>query len=205
MRLRLIPREERFFDLFAEDAANVLGAARLFEAMLRAYDAPEQRAREIRDAEHRGDEISHEIGRRLESTFVTPFDREDIHGLISALDDVLDYIEEAADTFILYRIEAPTAVAVQQAAIIVKQCEQLLEALTNLRGFKGLEKYWIEVHRLENEGDRIVRAAIADLFVAEKDPINLVRWKDIYGLLEATIDKAEDVANIIERITIKHA
>src|SRR6185312_4281557 len=104
MRLRLIPREERFFDMFAEDAANVLGAARLFEAMLRAYDAPEQRAREIRDAEHRGDEI----GRRLESTFVTPFDREDIHALISALDDVLDYIEEAADTFILYRIEAPT-------------------------------------------------------------------------------------------------
>ena len=205
MRLRLIPREERFFDLFAEDAANVLGAARLFEAMLRSYDAPEQRAKEIRDAEHRGDELSHDIGRRLESTFVTPFDREDIHALISALDDVIDFIEESADTFILYRIEAPTAVAVQQASIIVKQCEQLQEALSNLRGFKGLEKYWIEVHRLENEGDRIVRAAIAALFVDEKDPINLVKWKEIYGLLEATIDKAEDVANIIERITIKHA
>src|SRR5882672_11141237 len=143
VRLRLIPREERFFDLFAEDAANVLGAARLFEAMLRSYDAPEERAREIRDAEHRGDEISHETGRRLESTFVTPFDREDIHALISALDDVLDFIEECADTFILYRIEAPTAVAVQQASIIVKQCEQLQEALANLRGFKGLERYWI--------------------------------------------------------------
>ena len=205
MRLRLIPREERFFDLFVEDAANVLGAARLFEAMLRSYDAPEQRAREIRDAEHRGDEISHEIGRRLESTFVTPFDREDIHGLISALDDVLDLIEEAADTFILYRIEAPTAVAVQQAAIVVKQCEQLHDALLHLRGFKGLESRWIEVHRLENEGDRIVRAAIAGLFAEETDPINLMKWKEIYGLLEETIDKAEDVANIIERITIKHA
>ncbi len=205
MRLRLIPREERFFDMFAEDAGNVLGAARLFEAMLRAYDAPEQRAQEIRDAEHRGDEISHEIGRRLESTFVTPFDREDIHGLISALDDVLDYIEEAADTFILYRIEAPTAVAVQQASIIVKQCEQLQEALANLRGFKGLEKYWIEVHRLENEGDQLARKAIADLFSGGGHPIEIIKWKDIYGHLEAAIDKCEDVANIIERITIKHA
>jgi uncharacterized protein len=205
MRLRLIPREESFYDLFAEDAANVLGAARLFETMLRTYDAPEDRAREIRDAEHRGDEMSHEIGRRLERTFVTPFDREDIHGLISALDDVLDYIEEAADTFILYRIEAPSAVAVQQASIIVKQCEQLQEALANLRGFKGLEKYWIEVHRLENEGDQLARKATADLFSGGNHPIEVIKWKDIYAHLEAAIDKCEDVANIIERITIKHA
>src|SRR6185436_6853405 len=159
MRLRLIPREERFFDMFAEDAANVLGAARLFEAMLRSYDAPEQRAQEIRDAEHRGDELSHEIGRRLESTFVTPFDREDIYALISALDDVIDYIEEVADTFVLYRIEAPTATAVEQASIVVKQVELLHDALAHLQGFKGLDRYWIEVHRLENEGDRIVREA----------------------------------------------
>jgi predicted phosphate transport protein (TIGR00153 family) len=205
VRLRLIPREERFFDMFAEDAANVLAAARLFEAMLRSYDAPEQRAREIRDLEHRGDEISHEIGRRLESTFVTPIDREDIHALISGLDDVLDLIEESADTFILYRIEAPTAVAVQQAAIVVKQCEQLEEALGNLRGFKGLERHWIEVHRLENEGDQLARKAIADLFAGGGHPIEVIKWKDVYALLESTIDKCEDVANIIERITIKHA
>src|SRR4051794_41521174 len=106
--------------------------------MLRTYDVIERRAGEIRDAEHRGDEISHDIGQRLESTFVTPFDREDIHALISALDDVIDYIEEVADTFILYRIEAPTPVAVEQAAIVVKQCEQLNEALGHLRGFKDL-------------------------------------------------------------------
>ena len=173
--------------------------------MLRTYDQPEARAAEIRATEHRGDEISHEIGRRLESTFVTPFDREDIHGLISALDDVLDFIEECADTFILYRIEAPTAVAVQQASIIVKQCEQLQEALANLRGFKGLERYWIEVHRLENEGDQLARKAIADLFAGGGHPIELIKWKDVYALLEETIDKCEDVANIIERITIKHA
>ena len=191
--------------MFAEDAANVLAAARLLEAMLRTYDAPEQRAAEIRTAEHRGDEISHDIGHRLERTFVTPFDREDIHALISALDDVLDYIEEAADTFVLYRVEAPTAVAVQQASIVVKQCEQLHDALLHLRGFKGLDSRWIEVHRLENEGDQLARQAIADLFSKGGDTLEIVKWKEIYGLLESTIDKCEDVANIIERITIKHA
>jgi uncharacterized protein len=205
VRFRLIPREERFFDLFAEDAANVLAAARLLEAMLRSYDAPEQRASEIRDLEHRGDELSHEIGRRLERTFVTPFDREDIHALISALDDVLDFVEESADTFVLYRIEAPTAVAIQQATIVVRQCEQLQQALSHLRGFKGLEPYWIEVHRLENEGDQLARQAIADLFSGGADAIEVIRWKEIYSLLEQTIDRCEDVANIIERITIKQA
>jgi hypothetical protein len=205
VRLRLIPREERFFDLFVEDAANVLGAARLLEAMLRSYDQLERRAGELRDAEHRGDEISHDIGRRLEATFVTPFDREEIHGLISGLDDVLDYIEEVADTFVLYRITAPTAAAIEQAAIVVKQCEQIHEALGHLRGFRGLEKYWIEVHRLENEGDRLARNAIAALFENERDAVELVKWKDVYGLLEETIDMCEDVANIIERIVVKHA
>ena len=205
MKLSLIPRETRFFDMFVEDAANLLGAARLFEAMVRTYDTPEDRAREIRDAEHRGDEISHDIGHRLEATFVTPFDREEIYALISGLDDVLDYIEECADTFVLYRIAAPTAVAVQQASIIVKQCEQLHDALSHLRGFKGLEKYWIEVHRLENEGDVLARKAIADLFSGGADPLEVIKWKDVYALLESTIDKCEDVANIIERITIKHA
>ena len=205
MRLRLIPREERFFDLFIEDAANVLAGARQLEAMLRTYDEPESRAAEIRATEHRGDEISHHIGHRLEATFVTPFDREEIYALISGLDDVLDFIEETADTFVLYHVTAPTATAVEQASIIVKQAELLHDALAHLKGFKGLDKYWIEVHRLENEGDRIVRKAIADLFDNERDPITLVKWKDIYGLLEATIDMAEDVANIIERITIKHA
>jgi len=205
VRLRLIPRDVRFFDLFVEDAANVLGGARLLEAMLRSYDVIERRAGEIRDAEHRGDEMSHDIGHRLENTFVTPFDREEIHALISGLDDVLDYIEEVADTFLLYRIDAPTPVAIQQATIIVRQCEQIHEALSHLRGFQGLEKYWIEVHRLENEGDQLARGAIADLFRDGEDPVEIIKWKEVYGLLESTIDKCEDVANIIERIVVKHA
>jgi predicted phosphate transport protein (TIGR00153 family) len=203
--LRLIPREERFFDLFVEDAANVLAAARLLDTMLRTYDNVELRAEEIRQAEHRGDEISHDIGRRLERTFVTPFDREDIHALISGLDDVLDYIEEAADTFVLYRISAPSPVAVQQASIVVRQCEQLHEALSHLRGFRDLERYWIEVHRLENEGDLLARRAIAELFEQEQNAIEIIKWKDVYTILETTVDKCEDVANIIERIVLKAA
>ena len=205
MRLRMIPREERFFDLFAGDAANVLTGARMLEAMLRSFDDLERRNAELREIEHRGDEISHDIGHRLEGTFVTPFDREDIHSLISGLDDVLDMIEEVGDTFLLYRIDAPTAIAVQQAAIVVKQCELLHDALLHLRGFKDLDRYWIEVHRLENEGDQLVRGAIAGLFEGDPDPIQVIKWRKLYGLLEEAIDLCEDVANIIERIVVKHA
>ncbi len=202
---RLIPREERFFDLFVEDAANVLDGARQLEAMLRTYDNPDKAAKKIRDAEHKGDDISHDIGRRLEETFVTPFDREEIHALISGLDDILDLIEEVADTFVLYRIVAPTKTSVKQAALVVQACETLHQALSNLRGFKDIEKFVTEVHRLENEGDRLVRAAIAGLFDDGTKTIDVLKWKDVYALLEDTIDKCEDVADLIERIVVKHA
>jgi len=205
VRLRVIPREERFYDLFVADAANMVATARLLESMLRTYDEPDRRAAEIRDAEHRGDELSHDIGRRVESTFVTPFDREDIIALISGLDDVVDFIEEVADTFVLYRIQAPSATAIRQASIVVAQCEQLHQALGQLRKPEGIERHLIEVHRLENEGDQVGRAAIADLFADGADQIEVIKWKEIYGLLESTIDKCEDVANVIERIVVKHA
>jgi uncharacterized protein len=206
MRLQVFPREERFFDLFVEDVANVLTAARRLEQMLRSYDDREQSAKELFAMEHHGDEISHAIGRRLNTTFVTPFDREDIHALISGLDDVLDLIEEVADTFILYNIASPTPAAIQQAGIIVRQCETLHEAFTKLPGFDGLDGYWIEVHRLENEGDRVARGAVAELFANDRmKPAELIKWKDVYGLLESCIDKCEDVANIVERIVVKQA
>jgi hypothetical protein len=205
MRLPLIPRDNRFFDLFVEDAANAVAAARVLEQFMRNYGERERLASQLRDAEHAGDQMSHNIGRQLEQTFVTPFDREDIHALISRLDDVVDLIEEVADTFILYGIEAPTPLAVQQSEIIVLQCEQLAEALANLRTFKGLERYWIEIHRLENEGDRIVRRGIAELFTNGDDALDVIKWKDVYSLLEEAIDACEDVANVIERIVVKHA
>ena len=203
--MRLIPREERFFDLFVEDAANVLGAARLLEAMLKNYDAIERRAGELRDAEHRGDEISHDIGHRLEHTFITPFDREDIHALISGLDDVLDLIEEIADTFVLYRIEAPTPTAIQQASIVVNQCQLIHEALTHLRGFQGLDRYWIEIHRLENEGDQVVRGAIASLFENGADPLQVIKWKEVYDTMERCMDSSVAVAHVLESVVLKHS
>ena len=205
MRLPLIPRENKFFDLFVQDAANVVAAARVLEQMLHHYDERERLASQLRDLEHQGDVMSHDIGRALEATFVTPFDREDIIGLINRLDDVVDLIEEVADTFILYGIDAPSPVALQQCEIIVRQCEQIQEALGALSTFRGLDKYWIEIHRLENEGDRIVRRGIADLFKNGGDPIEIVKWKDVYGLLEETVDACEDVANVIEHIVVKHA
>ncbi|MGH2356588.1 MAG: DUF47 domain-containing protein [Candidatus Limnocylindria bacterium] len=205
MRLRLIPREEKFFDLFADDASNVLAGARVLDEMFRSYDQRERLASQLRDAEHRGDVISHDIGQRLESTFVTPFDREDIHQLITRLDDILDFIDEVADTCILYKIDEPTPTAREQAAIIVKQCEELVRALEKLRTFRDIAPHWIEVHRLENEGDRIARQAVADLFTDGRDPIEVIKWKDVYATLEQAIDACEDAANVIERIVVKHA
>ena len=205
MRLPFIPREEKFFDMFVEDAANVLTAARTLEQFFANYGERERLAAELRQIEHHGDEMSHSIGHKLESTFVTPIDREDISLLISRLDDIVDLIEEVADTCILYGIEAPTAVAVQQAGIVTRQCEQLYEAIVRLRHFKELSPYWIEVHRLENEGDQIVRRAIADLFKNGQDPVEVIKWKDLYALLEEAIDTCEDAANVVERIVVKHA
>ncbi len=205
MRLPFIPREEKFFELFVDDARNVVGGARMLEEFFRSYDHRERLASQLRDLERQGDGISHDIGQKLEHTFVTPFDREDIHQLISRLDDVLDFIEEVADTCILYKIDAPTPTAQQQAEIITKQCEEILRALEKLKGFKDIAPHWIEIHRLENEGDRIVRQAMADLFTNGADPMEVIKWKDMYALLEDTIDACEDVANVIERIVVKHA
>ncbi len=205
MRLPFIPREEKFYELFVEDAQNVLAGARLLEEFFRSYDQRERIASQLRDLERRGDGLSHDIGHKLESTFVTPFDREDIHQLISRLDDVLDFIEEVADTCILYKIDAPSQTAIEQVDVIVRQCEELVRALEKLRGFKGVAPHWIEIHRLENEGDRISRKAMADLFTDGHDPVHIIKWKDLYALLEDTIDSCEDTANVIERIVVKHA
>ncbi len=205
MRFPFIPREEKFFELFVEDAQNVLTGARMLVEFFDSYDHRERIASQLLDLERKGDGLSHDIGTKLENTFVTPFDREDIHQLISRLDDILDFIEEVADTCLLYKIEAPTPPAKEQAEIIVRQCEELVRALQKLKGFKNVSPHWIEIHRLENEGDRIGRRAIADLFNNGTDPIHIIQWKDVYTLLEDTIDSCEDAANVIERIVVKHA
>ena len=203
--LRLIPRDERFFDLFVMDAANVLDGARQLEAMLRSYESVDKAAKKIREVEHLGDDISHDIGERLERTFVTPFDREEIHSLISGLDEILDNIEQVADTFVLYRIEAPTKTSIKQAALIVQACEVIHDALSHLRGFKDLGRYIKEIRRIEHEGDRLARHAIAGLFDDGAKTMQVLKWKDVYALLEDTIDKCEDVGDLIGRIVVKHA
>ena len=205
MRLPFIPREEKFFELFLDDANNVLAGARLLEEFFRSYDQREELASQLRDLERKGDGLSHDIGQRLATTFVTPFDRDDIHQLISRLDDILDFIEEVADTCVLYQIERPTAAAADQAAIIVLQCEELVRAFEKLHSFRDVQAHWIEIHRLENEGDRIARKAVAELFTDGTDPVDIIKWKDVYRLLEEAIDASEDVANVIERIVVTNA
>jgi uncharacterized protein len=204
-RLSLLPRDRTFFDLFTEAGQNTLHAARLLEQMLEQWPDEGGLARDILKAENEGDRITHDIVQRLNTTFVTPIDREDIYGLATALDDIVDDTEEAADFLVLYKIEAPMDQAQELTKVLVGACEQLAEALENLRGFKDLEKYWIEIHRLENEGDRLQRAAVAGLFANGIDPMMLIRWKDIFDTLEAAVDACETVANVLEGISIKRS
>ena len=207
MRLSSViaPRDREFFDLFEEAGGNIERAANLLEEMLREYPERNELAREILICEQEGDRITHDIIRRLNQTFVTPIDREDIFAVASALDDVVDYTEEVADYLGLYKIEAPMSQA-QELAKVLQQCgRQIAEAMPRLRGFKDITHYTVELNRLENDGDRIVREAIASLFDNGIDPMVVIRWKDIFERLEDAIDSAEHVANILEGIVIKNS
>jgi hypothetical protein len=201
----LVPRDTVFFDLFNQAGQNTLRAARLLQEMLENWPDEGGLAREILLAEQEGDRITHELIQRLNSTFVTPLDGEDIYGLATQLDDIVDYIEETADFMVLYQIEAPMEQAIKMADVLVKACEQLATALEQLRGFKGLEQYWIEIHRLENDGDRLYRDAVASLFANGIDPMVVIRWKDLFGVLERAVDATETAAHILEGIVIKNA
>jgi predicted phosphate transport protein (TIGR00153 family) len=197
--LRLIPRDERFFQLLTDDATNLVAAARALEALTIEYDRLEERIAEIRELEHRGDEIDEEISVRLDRAFVTPLDREDIHTLAVHLDDVVDGIQEVAETYLIYAIERPTDEARQLAGILSAQSVQLLEAIRKLERPQGIETHLREIHSLENEADRLSRAAIAALFRERADPLEVIKWRDVYHRLEDTIDAAEDAAESIER------
>ncbi len=208
MRLSSViaPRDREFFDLFEEAGGNIVRAADLLDRMLRAFpDRGDDLARDILICEQDGDRITHDIIRRLNETFVTPIDREDIYELASALDDIVDYTEEAADYLILYKIEAPMEQAQRLAHVLLQCARQIEEAMPRLRGFKDLSHYTVEINRLENDGDRIVREAIASLFDNGIDPMVVIRWKDIYERLEQAIDATERVANILEGIVIKNS
>jgi uncharacterized protein len=199
------PRDRVYFDLFEEAGRNVLDAADLLDRLLTNYPESDGLAKEILVCEHEGDRITHDIIDRLNHTFVTPIDREDILALASALDDVVDYTEEVADYLGLYKIEAPMDQAITLARVLKAAAHQVSEAMPRLRGFRDVSSYTVEINRLENEGDRITREAVASLFDGGIDPMVVIRWKDIFERLEAAIDATERVANILEGIVIKNS
>ena len=198
------PKEREFFDLFEEAGANIVRAARLLERMLEEWPDHGEIARDVLVCEQEGDRITHDIIQRLNQTFVTPIDREDIYGLASALDDIVDFIEEVADFFGLYRIEAPMSQAQQMARILHQSCQMVAQAIPRLRSFDDIHHFTVEINRYENEGDRVMREALASLFERGIDPMLVIRWKDIFERLEDAIDATERVANILEGITIKN-
>jgi predicted phosphate transport protein (TIGR00153 family) len=199
------PRDRVYFELFEEAGKNILKASSLLHELLYDYPDNKQLAAEILDLEHEGDRITHDIIDRLNHTFVTPIDREDILALASALDDIVDFTEEVADYLGLYKIEAPMDQAIKLARVLRDASSQIAEAIPRLRGFHDLSRYTVEINRLENEGDRITREAVASLFDGGIDPMVVIRWKDIFERLEAAIDAAERVANILEGIVIKNS
>jgi predicted phosphate transport protein (TIGR00153 family) len=200
-----VPKEQEFFDLFEEASGNILRAAELLERMLRTYPEHGGLARDILICEQDGDRITHDIIRRLNQTFVTPIDREDIYQLASALDDVVDYIEEVADFLGLYKIEAPMEQSQAMARVLLDAARHVDQAMQRMRNFGDIHHFTVEINRLENEGDRLLRESLAALFQEGIDPIVVIRWKDIYERLEAAIDSTETVANILENIVIKNS
>jgi uncharacterized protein len=197
--------DHRLFDLFEQAGANGQRAAELLAQMLAGFPDSNALAEDILECEHEGDRITHEVINRMNQTFVTPIDRSDVLQLTSALDDVVDYTEEVADYLGLYAIEAPMEQAQQLANILAGATRELALALPMLRGFKDIQTHVVEVHRLENEGDRVVRGAISSLFEARIDPMFVIRWKDIFERLEQAIDSCESAAYILEGIVIKNA
>jgi uncharacterized protein len=203
--LSLVPREQRFYDLFEQQASILVSAGVILKETLAEPGDLQARRREIKDLERLGDKITYETMRNLNETFVTPFDHEDISALAAGLDDILDYIEEVADTVNLYGITTIPRAANALADLLAQAVAQLEQAVGKLRSGKKDGEYAIEVHRLEDVGDSTSRRAIAELFQGQRDPLEVIKLKDLYSLLEDALDRCEDVANVIENIAIKNA
>ena len=203
MKLSLVPKDHDYFRLFSELAANVDAAAQLLVKFMNDDDRKSIHAA-ILEHEHVGDKIVHDIVRRLNKSFITPLDREDIYDLVATADEVLDSIEEAADLVLIYRVDAITDYARRQAEIIAKATPILRECMDNLEKAKGLDERIIAVNSLENDGDRLEREAIASLFEGDTTCTDIIKWKAIYETLENAMDECEHVANVIESIVLKH-
>ena len=202
----LIPREEAFFELFKKAAHNMIEGCRLLKDMMEHFQSPVDQAKRIKDVEHVGDSITHDIARRLNLTFITPIDREDIHDLASALDDILDVAEAIADRFVLYKVTKPTDKAIKLADVLY-QASVAVGVGVDLLGMAhpDIKECSVQVNSLENEADRVSRDAISELFEKETDPMAVIKWKEIYEGFEAGTDRCEDVANILEGIVLENS
>ncbi|HSA93648.1 MAG TPA: DUF47 family protein [Terriglobales bacterium] len=203
--VRIIPRETKFFDMFADMSGNLTEGARLLTELLADFQQVDGRVQALKGIEHRGDEMTHSILVKLNQTFITPFDREDIHRLASSLDDVLDLIYAAGERILMYKITEAPPEARELARIIVLQSEQIAKAVVMLEKHNHVLDYCVEINRLENEADRLARAGIGRLFDEERDPIRLIKIKELYEVLETATDRGEDVANVLESVVLKSA
>jgi len=203
--VQLIPRDEKFYGLFKDQAENIHKAAKLLVAMFEDYQEVEKQVSEIKFLEHKGDQITHTLMKKLNLTFITPFDREDIHALGSALDDVLDLIDAAASRFITYKIKKVTPGARQLGKVILHGTEIIVNAVAQLNHPQNMLEYCEQLTLLEEEADRIKGECIARLFEDSTDPIEVIKWKEIYEVLEASTDKCEDVADVLESVVLKAA
>jgi hypothetical protein len=203
--VQLIPRDEKFFDLFREQAENIHKAAQMLVSLFDDYREVEKQVSEIKFIEHKGDQITHALMMKLNKTFITPFDREDIHALGSALDDVLDLVDAAASRLVIYKVTQVTPGAQQLSRVILHGTEIILKAVAQLNKPQNMLKYTEQLTLLEEEADHIKGQCIARLFEDSSDPIEIIKWKEIYEVLEATTDKCEDVGNVLEAVVLKSA
>jgi len=207
-KIRLMPKSEDFIADFEEAIRNVLKGTYQFKDLLSNYSQLENKVKQIAEIEHQGDKITHKTIEKLNRTFVTQMDREDIHSLICGMDDILDLVDAVARKMLLYKIGQPTEETKKLTEILIKSVEEIGKAVPFLRGVsnpQNILQHCIEVNSLENEGDQVMRAAVAKLFEEAKDPIQVIKWKEIYENLETAIDRCEDVANILEGIMLKYS
>ena len=202
---RFLPREEGFVDLFRKQAENISAGAKALVQMLEHYTGVPEQVQIIKAIEHEGDEITHRIFTKLNQTFITPFDREDIHELCSQLDDVIDLIDAAASRFVLYRVDAVRPGTVELVKILLSAAAEVSAAIQAIETPEKSLKHCIEINRHENESDRLCRTLIAQLFDEEKDPLQVIKWKEIFEVIETAVDKCEDVANVVEGVILKSA
>jgi predicted phosphate transport protein (TIGR00153 family) len=208
VRFPFMPHEEGFFDLFEENARNMVKAARCLKELVDNWKDVEEKVNEITELEHEGDAITHKIAAQLHRTFVTPFDREDIADLSHTMDDITDFIHAASDAMILYKVERPGRRAKELAEIIVQGATEIEKAMPQLRRrseLKRLLKRCVELNRLENAADQVYRSALAELFSDSSDITHIIKWREIYGHMESATDRCEDVANVLEGVAVKNA